>query len=417
MQDNTNPPRTAPTWQLGLLFGAMYFIQGIGEPTEGLISQPVKVMLKDWGQNAAQVATFSAMLALPWSIKPLYGLLTDFVPILGSRRRSYLLLMSAATALGLLAVALFPAEQQTPRLLLLMLLIPTVGVAFTDVVVDALMVENGQPLGLTGRLQAIQWACIYTATMLVGLVGGYLSHHRRADLSFLICGLMSLGTFVLAWRSVDEPPAVLDHPSLRIALHALWRAATNRSLLFVSAFLFLWNFNPFSSSVLNYYMTEELHLGELFYGYTVSLGAVASIAASVAYGFYCRRVPFRWLLHLSIVCGVITTLGYALMRDEISALIVTAIVDFTYMTAMLVQLDLAARTCPPASAGTIFALLMSLTNLSTSLAAAVGGHLFEYAKLSLGSQPAFNTLVLLGALTTACCWLLLPLLHRVHADA
>ena len=416
MEEKQPPPAVGETWKLGLLFGAMYFIQGIGEPTEGLISQPVKVILKDWGQNAAQIASFMALLAIPWSIKPLYGLLTDFVPILGSRRRSYLLLTSAATSLGLLAVGMMPHAQLTPLLLLTLLLVPTIGVAFSDVVVDALMVEKGQPLGLTGRLQAIQWACIYAATILVGVVGGYLSEHRRADLSFLICGAMSLGTLLLAWLSVKEPPTVLEHASLRAALVALWQALRDQSLLFVCAFLLLWNFNPFSSSVLNYYMTEELRLSEQFYGYTVSLGAVASIAASIAYGFYCRLVPFRWLLHLSIGCGVITTLGYGLMRDELSVLVVTVIVDFTYMTAILVQLDLAARNCPANSAGTIFALLMSLSNFSVSLAALIGGHLYELAKVSLGSHGAFQTLVVVGALTTACCWLLVPLLHRARAD-
>ena len=33
------------------MFGAMYFIQGIGEPTEGLIAQPVRSLLAKWGLN------------------------------------------------------------------------------------------------------------------------------------------------------------------------------------------------------------------------------------------------------------------------------------------------------------------------------------------------------------------------------
>ena len=33
-----------------------------------------------------------ALLAVPWTIKPVFGLLSDFVPLFGSRRRNYLLL-------------------------------------------------------------------------------------------------------------------------------------------------------------------------------------------------------------------------------------------------------------------------------------------------------------------------------------
>jgi len=41
--------------KLGLLFGAIYFIQGISEPTDGLIAQPVRSLLKSWGYSTTQV--------------------------------------------------------------------------------------------------------------------------------------------------------------------------------------------------------------------------------------------------------------------------------------------------------------------------------------------------------------------------
>ena len=40
------------------------------------------------------------------------------------------------------------------------------GVAFTDVLTDAMMVESGKPLGLTGAFQSVQWAGISVATIL-----------------------------------------------------------------------------------------------------------------------------------------------------------------------------------------------------------------------------------------------------------
>jgi BT1 family len=80
---------------LGTLFGLLYFVQGIVEPTDGLLSQPIKSLLRNWGYSAASTAWFISLLSLAWAIKPLYGLLTDFVPLAGSRRRSYLLLTTA----------------------------------------------------------------------------------------------------------------------------------------------------------------------------------------------------------------------------------------------------------------------------------------------------------------------------------
>lgn len=150
----------------------MYFVQGVAEPTEGLIAQPVRSLLKSWGYSAAAIAGFGALLAFPWWIKPIYGLLSDFVPIGRTRRRSYLLLTSAATVLSLGYLYVLPLPHGAYLQLLLLLLIPTVGVAFSDVVVDALMVEKGQPRGLTGLLQSVQWAALYGGSKAAGMSGG-----------------------------------------------------------------------------------------------------------------------------------------------------------------------------------------------------------------------------------------------------
>src|SRR5262245_38797960 len=71
-------------------FATMYFIQGVGDPTSGLIAQPVRSLLKSWGDSPATIAAFMGLLALPWTLKPLLGLLCDLVPLFGSRRRNYL---------------------------------------------------------------------------------------------------------------------------------------------------------------------------------------------------------------------------------------------------------------------------------------------------------------------------------------
>jgi len=119
--------------------------------------------------------------------------------------------------------------------------------------------------------------------------------------------------------------------------------------LFVGAFTL---FNPFSTTVLHLHMTGPLGFSEQFHGHTVSVMSVGCILASVAYGFYCRRVPMRWLVHGSIVLGIASTLAYWALSDRRSALLVALAVGLTYMTATLIQLDLAARVCPPRAAGT-----------------------------------------------------------------
>jgi len=404
------PSRGRETTGLVLLFGAMYFVQGIAEPTEGLIAQPVRSLLKSWGYSAAGIAGFGALLALPWSLKPLYGLLTDFVPIARTRRRSYLLLTSAASVLGLACLYFMPVAVGAYRQLLLLLLVPTVGVAFSDVVVDALMIEKGQPRGLTGMLQSVQWAAMYGGSIIAGLVGGYLSQHGHQQLSFLLCAATSFATLLLAWLFVREEPHVPQKGRLRFATKELARAARTPAVLAAAAFLFLWSFNPFSMSVLYLHMTQQLGISEQFYGFTISLLSVGAIAGSLAYATYCRRVPMSRLIHLAILAGVLSTLAYCCVMGRTSAAIISVIVGFTYLTGSMVQFDLAARACPVSAAGTTFAMLMALSNLSLSLSTAIGGWMYDSWATRWGAAAAFNLLVVAGALSTCACWLLVPLL-------
>ena len=74
----------------------------------------------------------------------------------------------------------------------------------------------------------------------------------------------------------------------------------------------------------------------------------------------------------------------------------------------MIQLDLAAQVCPPRVAGTLFALLMGLSNLAVSLSTWLGGDWYERGIARWGATTSFNILVGVGALFTAACWLSVP---------
>ncbi len=399
------------TWRLGALFAAMYFVQGIAEPTEGLLAQPVRAMLDQWGQGVAEIAAFSALLALPWSCKPIYGLLTDFVPFVGRRRKSYLVVASAAASGCLLWLALHPVPRGDVTLLFALLVVPTIGVAFLDVVVDALLVERAKPRGLTGVMQSVQWGALYAGSIFAGWFGGWVTEHKEPRLGFVVCGIALAITLVLSILIREPRQASKSVGWSHAALH-LGRAARSRLAWAGGAFIFLWNFNPFSSAVLQFHFTERLHFSQQFYGDTVSISSVGSVLASFLYGGLCRRLSTRALLHSSIVAGIASTAAYWGVTNETSAAAISLAVGFAYMLGLLAILDLAARACLAESAGTMFALLMSLANLATSGSTWLGGIWYEHWELRWDSVTAFNLLVGAGAAFTAGCWLLLPSLCR-----
>src|SRR5260370_38578912 len=86
--------------RLLIFFALVYVVEGLGQIV-GLISQPLNYYLKEvHGWTPVQVTAFVTVFNLPWIIKPLYGLVSDFLPLLGHRRESYLITATIAAIVG-----------------------------------------------------------------------------------------------------------------------------------------------------------------------------------------------------------------------------------------------------------------------------------------------------------------------------
>jgi hypothetical protein len=66
-----------------VFFALVYVVEGLGQ-TGGLIAQPLNHFLKEnYGWTPVQVTAYLTVLNFPWIIKPVYGIVSDFVPLLG----------------------------------------------------------------------------------------------------------------------------------------------------------------------------------------------------------------------------------------------------------------------------------------------------------------------------------------------
>ena len=427
---------------LGLLvlFGSLYFVQGIVETTACLPMQPIQTALRGWGFSVGQVGHFFTIIGIAWSLKPFFGLISDFFPIAGRRRQPYLVLSAGLAGVAFLAVAvvwgrdavlrggvfdaafrwLMRSSASEPQVSWSgwLLLLAGAGIAVTDVVIDALAVERGQPLGITGQIQSVQWTALSVAGLIAGSLGGFIAEHKLTVPMFFGCGLLVFASLALVLIVVREPRQRRSPlGSFRAAAMELWSGRRLAILASAGAFLFLWGFNPFSKNVQQEYMTKTLGMSEQFYGHLLSIQNAAATVASILYFWYCRRVPLRRLVHLSIAAGILSTICYVTVSGPFSAMLASIVFGLTYQTGLLVQLDLSARICPAALAGTTFALLMALSNTGDSASIYIGGDWYETlaAHFQGSRQMAYNLLVLIGAAFTAGCWLLVPVMKWAGA--
>jgi predicted MFS family arabinose efflux permease len=390
-----HPFQSPEARRLALLFGIVYFAQGMIY----LPDQVVSIVFKERGLTAGQLAAFTWITTIPWFIKPVYGLLSDFVPLFGTRRRSYFLLMSGLAAASALALSLMPGASYAWLATMITLL--WLGVGFTDVLTDALMVENGKRVGLTGAFQSVQWGALSAASILVGVGGGYLAERRAFAAAFAVVACFPIVSFLMALLVVREAPARPSLEGFGETWAAVRGALARRELWAVAGFTFFWAFSPSFGPAFFYYETDVLGFSQTFIGVLSSLGAAASIVGAWAYARLSRRYSLKRLIVWSIGAGVLGTLAYLVYRGPVSGIAITVVFGAIGMTAQLAFLDLAAKACPRHAEATFFALLMSVYNLGMRSGEWTGANLYDW----LGYAP----LVLISTAFTAAAWLLVPL--------
>jgi predicted MFS family arabinose efflux permease len=416
-----NPFKTADAKRLALLFGVVYFAQGMWY----LPNQTITIVLKERGLAAGQVADFFLITIIPWLIKPAYGLLSDFVPLFGRRRKSYFLLTCAlAAAAGLILAwgdAIAYGEIRTVDLfgVTRFTLVPGVGLftamalglAFTDVLTDAMMVENGRPRGLTGAFQSVQWACITVASVLVGELGGFLAEARSLRVAFLLAACFPLISLFMGVFFVRETPVRADTAAFGQTWRAIRAALGAREIWVVAGFIFFFWFSPSFGPAFLYYQTDTLKFSQQFIGRLAALSALGGVVGAVVYAPLSRRMPLKHIVNLSIGVATVGTLAYLLYRDATSALVIDITFGAVGMITQLAFLDLAAKACPRHVEATFFAALMSVFNLGQQLSQNVGARLYD----TLG----FTQLVYISAAITALAWVLVPLVRidRIEAKA
>ena len=136
-------------------------VEGLGQ-VGGLIAQPLNYYLKTaQGWTPVQITAFVTLFNIPWIIKPLYGLISDFVPLFGYRRKSYLLLANVAAIGGFFWVT----QLSAPSNLFIALMVTAYAMAISSTLCGAVLVENGQRLHESGSFVNQQWLWFNIAAM------------------------------------------------------------------------------------------------------------------------------------------------------------------------------------------------------------------------------------------------------------
>ncbi|MEA5541417.1 folate/biopterin family MFS transporter [Limnoraphis robusta Tam1] len=411
-----------PTPQLMAIL-LVYFVQGI----LGLARLAVSFFLKDdLGMTPAEVSAMLGIIALPWVIKPVFGFISDGLPILGYRRRPYLILSGFLGAIAWIALA---TVVHSPLAATLVITLSSLSVAISDVIVDSLVVERARQESLSdvGSLQSLCWGTSALGGLITAYLSGFLLEIFSVQTIFLITASFPLIVCGVAWLITEEKVngdrSNLD--TVKQQLSQLRQAVTQKTIWLPMAFVFIWQATPTADSAFFYFTTNELGFQPEFLGRVRLVTSIASLLGVFLFQRFFKTVPFRkifaWSTILSSLLGMTTLLlvthaNRALGIDDYwfslgDSLILTVIGQIAYMPVLV----LAARLCPPGVEATLFALLMSVSNLAGLLSYESGAlltHLFGV------TENQFDNLWLLVIMTNLSTLLPLPFINWLpHVNA
>lgn len=399
----------------------VYFVQGI----LGLARLAVSFFLKDdLALSPAEVAALTGIATLPWTVKPLFGFLSDGLPIFGYRRRPYLILSGLMGTAAWLALA---TGVNTAWWATAMILLSSVSVAISDVIVDSLVVERARQESQSeaGTLQSLCWGASAVGGILTAYVGGLLLEHTSTRMVFAVTATFPLIVSVVSWLIAEERTTEKSgFQAVWLQVKQLKAAFSQRAIWMPALFLFLWQATPSADSAFFFFTTNDLGFRPEFLGRVQLVTSLAALIGIAIFQRFLKAVPFRvifaWSTVLACVGGLTTlllithtnrTLG---IDDRWFSLGDSAILTIMGQIAFMPVLVLSARLCPPGVEATLFALLMSIVNLAGLVSREFGALLTHWFHVT---ETDFANLWLLVLVTNLTTLLPLPLLFLLPADS
>lgn len=397
----------------------VYFVQGI----VGLSRLAVSFFLKDELQlSPTQVSAMLGIVVLPWIIKPVYGFISDGVPIFGYRRRPYLVLSGILGAVSWVSLATIV---NTTWSAIAAIALSSFCVAVSDVIVDSLVVERArvESQADAGSLQSLCWGASAIGGLITAYFGGVLLEHFTTRTVFWITALFPLLITAAAWL-IAESPVNKDHQShnnsfpVKHQLGQLRQAITQKAIWLPTAFIFIWQATPKAEAPFFFFVTNELHFQPEFLGVVNLVTSVASIVGVGIFQRFLKSVPFRVIFGWSTVLSSVLGMSLLLLVTHTNRLIGIddhwfSLGDSLILTVMgkiafMPVLVLAARLCPPGIEATFFALLMSIFNLAGMISYQLGAIITYWLGIT---ETNFDLLWLLLIITNLSTLLPLPFLN------
>lgn len=214
---------------------ACYLLVGL---MQGLSGPLINVYPLDLGATEAQQTTLSSIRSLPASFKLIFGFISDNFPLVGYRRKSYMLggwlFCSLSLIILMLGSDLSDASETVPEgapsipFLSVTLLGFGTGFWMADVMGDSVVAEKAKLEITKGHLQSTCYACRFFGLMVAAPCSTLIYSKLGAYYVFLLLAMLPLAILPLVYNLTEARNAPVASTSDQC--HEIWRTVCSRAV-------------------------------------------------------------------------------------------------------------------------------------------------------------------------------------------
>jgi hypothetical protein len=369
-------PHSAGRW--AFLIGAGIFATTLAQSSD--LALPLRNMLtEELKEPLRAISLFFAIVAVPWYFKIVVGLLSDSIPLFGTRRRHYLLV--SATLAGALWLSAGYISRSYLALLATFFAMEAMLVVGSTIV-GGLLVEAGQRLGAAGRLVAARIFVETTCTIIAGPVAGALAG-VPFSMAAAVGGLIAFSMAPIVFILLKEPTtATYEVSAIADVYHELRGILGSRALWEAAVFLLIAAVPQAFPTVLWDFQKHVLKFDDMTIGYLLAAEGAGGVLASIVYGWVYPRLRLRYLLAMGILCSAFGSIGYLFYRSVPTAIAIDTANGFLTTLWVLAMMETAVWVTPRRAAAAGFALLMSAVNIGAAIGDVLASSLVDWRVVS-----------------------------------
>lgn len=448
--DNIPKTKLIPRYTFNLLVVCLIsFSQGIS----GLPDLAFNYMYKDdFNLPPSTVTSIVSIVLIPWFFKPLYGFISDSFPIMGYRRKPYLLIFTLVTIMTLISLVFLAINIY---LAVMIILIYQTSSAFNNVIAEALIVETSRKQSKRDEYAASKNVFIFffirsIGYLLTSLCSGVLLEYLDKKYIFVISAcfplLILISAFCLKEKKTlkkikatqikknnlynlygfeKQEPTLNKSNNQSITfknqLLRVWEIAKVESVFKAIIFLFIYSITPSYSLVLFYFYSNELKFTSSEIGIIRMIYGIAVIFGMIIFNFFLKQVRFRNIMITSIIMNILFNLNMIVLvkhfsrslgiSDLIYSIIGESFLNSTNEIMTMPILILVCHLCPKNVEGTLYALFMGIMNLGYFIAGQMSAVLTHAFGVTENNFDLLHYLIM-----TICCWLVFTILATFIID-